>query len=995
MINTHTMKKLKITEGRVTSLDLYDLDDEIQSGEKTVDDVEIFKQADSASDEEKKRAARLADIAFARRTGKYDEVFGEIVKTMKENLPDVSPVANLFSCENTEESYFITDEETVVLHLDITNENIAGVVAVCETGVIFDELIGNIELSNLFGKNDVKLFPVGFPKKVDGSVVVRNIPRPIDYENAPGVVTGDVEIKMINKFNQLQANKYIKRLSGDANESKSENQDMKSELLIEAKKRFNLGEKYISSLNEEMGTKLSALIPARHGQELSGNAKIVKNINKRILFDVIDPIITIPWGNINDSDVDVIDNPFEIARDLSVRGKFKGIKIFTTKNGLISMVYAYTPSAKYPTLVYLKDDSRNLTSVSDSNTIYNTIKDRNDYYERMFGSFKEFGMTPNEVTKDEDTTVAKWVYSCAYWWLCNHLTKSASDYSRRYISSVFDLNRASEDETFDRVMDILFGRGSWTLNEDPKKEKFVCELNYNFKGYAGDDRKTVFFKDINSNDISTCRNNFVLAAEKHNPLNEKLINSLSEKFLKCIAFGCGIRLKDTCPTYTVDDIEQGSKDELVDIIKSIMDVKLSGTSAKRGSYEPSNLSSDKAAPATVCLLFPDKMAKEYKINVNVKEENIKRMQTVASRALSKIGLQGEIGDFSENIGKVFGAIKQVKENLENDNLRQDAYAVIKGAFEKNKASAAGVDLDQVRKVFLFIPTLIDGVLGFYTKHGADEIESNDVAYNNVSEFVSNLFNVVDKMTVIRDGSLSDKEIVINFKDIAKTLDDLIQKYNNIADELGETPLKGKVYDYIVDLNTNLKTREEEQKKLSDVIDQSEVRPSGVDVDSFTSDVTKVTGYASSLRIAIGTIRKNLGLISDNSLKRTISRNIDTIVADIRDVAKFGNTIVNSGDFEYLADHKDVLEAFKHIAGSELMKKTDVDVLGTKEKIEAKARIIKTILPDIETILDAADTYDAYKSRSSATGASAFAESLQQRGYRLVESASGIRIFKRI
>lgn len=256
------MKKLKITEGRVTSLDLYDLDDEIQSGEKSVDDVEIFKQADAASDEEKKRMARIADIDFARRTGKYEEVFGEIVKQMKENLPDANPVANLFTCENTDKSYFITDEETVVLHLNITNENIAGIVSVCENGVVFDELIGDIELSNLFGKNDVKLFPSGFPKKVDGNVVVRNIPRPIDYNNAPSAVTGNVEIKMINKFNQLQANKYIKRLSGDTNESKSEEHNMKSELLIEAKKRFNLGKDYIASINEEMGTKLSALIPA-------------------------------------------------------------------------------------------------------------------------------------------------------------------------------------------------------------------------------------------------------------------------------------------------------------------------------------------------------------------------------------------------------------------------------------------------------------------------------------------------------------------------------------------------------------------------------------------------------------------------------------------------------------------------------------------------------------------------------------------------------------
>ena len=194
-----------VNESRVENLDNYDLDDEIQAGRISVDDIEYFKKHDSLSDEEKKKSSRLADLAFARRTGKYEEVFGEIINVMKERFPNVSPVESEFKCENDENTYFITDDETIILHTDIKDSKFVDLLYVCSKYIV-DKIIGNISVDDC---DTVEEFPDGFPKVIDGDFEVEFLPKLLNDKNFPTTVTGNVDLGFLSNKIPLSRVKQI------------------------------------------------------------------------------------------------------------------------------------------------------------------------------------------------------------------------------------------------------------------------------------------------------------------------------------------------------------------------------------------------------------------------------------------------------------------------------------------------------------------------------------------------------------------------------------------------------------------------------------------------------------------------------------------------------------------------------------------------------------------------------------------------------------------
>lgn len=71
-----------IPSHRVSSLNLYDLDDEIQAGRVSVDDIESFKKHDNLSDEEKKKSRRLADASYYARRFDWDKAIALGILTL-------------------------------------------------------------------------------------------------------------------------------------------------------------------------------------------------------------------------------------------------------------------------------------------------------------------------------------------------------------------------------------------------------------------------------------------------------------------------------------------------------------------------------------------------------------------------------------------------------------------------------------------------------------------------------------------------------------------------------------------------------------------------------------------------------------------------------------------------------------------------------------------------------------------------------------------------
>lgn len=988
------MKKIKINEGRLT-FDDYDIIDKsndvsVDSEKRSVDSSD----GDSTNPEEDEKLFKHLALQTARLSGNYEGASPEIVAAIVKYMPELRPVSSEFSLEENENTYYIDDDEFVSVHINLDNDNIKNFINICNDGVVFLKLIGSVNIQNAFGLNDVKLFPVGFPREIDGQFIIKRVARPINYNNAPVKFSEKPVIVTINKHLEIKANEYINRVwSTETNENKTEKHDMKIDLLSEARKRFSLGESFASNINEAMGPKLSALLPAKGVRKGSmDDDDFVRENNRRVIFDIIDPMINIPWGNLDEDKVTVLNDALEIAEDVATGKKdFEGIKIFTTKDRLISAVYAASPNNKIPKIVYLRgDDGQDLI---DPNAIAEEINKRHVYYGRKSKSLEDFGITSNELPKDENATVSDLVCGCVYWAL-GALKFGHEENRRRYTAKTFDPSSGSDNnEIFDKVMSILFGNYE-QVRENDKAVKFKIDFEYE---KSSDNRKTEFVIIGNpSSNQASYKTDFVRAIKAANGNVSDIVELLSEDMLKAIAFGCGIRLIDEYPTYTINDIEEGSREDLVNIVQGILDAKIVGSAIKRASYAGNkwskNLESEKINnPATVGLLFPDKMAKEYKVDVKIKDEYKKRLFLVADRALAKSGTYDVLGNKAEYSGTVFNAIEDFKNNVFTKERLSETYKVIKSYVAGTTFGAA--NLKDVRESLSFIPVVINNILDIYSQVGVDKIESD--TYDEISGFASTLSIIDDKLNEIESIGVADPNSVSRstadkvfdlFDDIKKETENLVKFRDNVGKANGEMPIMGKLSNAIRQANMKRVDRESRRQSTQPSEEQSSGAPS-FDTKEFSENVTKVNRYVNSLNFKVPQIKKNAASITDRNVQRKL-KNIDGFVSDLKEVAKFGNDVVNSGDFNFLESRKYIVDDF-----SELVDKLNL-IMGTKG-IEPIVRVISQCLPILENVLDVADMYyDALDRREK--NSLSMAESVKSKpGLRLVESVNGIKIYRRV
>ena len=115
-------RTIKINEARLT-LDDYD---EIEQSQLSGDSDDASVAPQTSPEDAAKEMKRIA-IKTARLSGNYEGAFPEITENMKRYFPDLVPVSSELSVNSKKNSYYITDDETVIINVDVTKvSNING-----------------------------------------------------------------------------------------------------------------------------------------------------------------------------------------------------------------------------------------------------------------------------------------------------------------------------------------------------------------------------------------------------------------------------------------------------------------------------------------------------------------------------------------------------------------------------------------------------------------------------------------------------------------------------------------------------------------------------------------------------------------------------------------------------------------------------------------------------------------------------------------------------
>jgi len=156
------------------------------------------------SEEDEEKIFKRLGLHTARLSGNYEGASPEIVATLKEYLPNVSPVSNEATLSTKENTYFIDDDEIVSIHMNLTNDNIQNFLLTCEK-VKYGRLIGNVNISDITIEN----LPDSFPVEVDGDFSIINVSGITTLKHFPKIITGTPEIVMWSRRMKDDSGNYI------------------------------------------------------------------------------------------------------------------------------------------------------------------------------------------------------------------------------------------------------------------------------------------------------------------------------------------------------------------------------------------------------------------------------------------------------------------------------------------------------------------------------------------------------------------------------------------------------------------------------------------------------------------------------------------------------------------------------------------------------------------------------------------------------------------
>lgn len=659
VIPVEAFKKQLLGESMIQEVNKYKINEALGSIDSIKKKKEARAQIDDRSEAERAERLRKAELQGARAIGKLENFIPEVISIIERYFPGFSSAKEYNSVVNNKNTYYVTDDVHIIINGDFDNSNINNLFEACGKLTI-DQIIGDIVLRR--PRNFVG-FPKGFPKEVVGSIIIQNAPRFASLENMPKTVTGDIHLKEIrSKFIDDDAvDEYYATVGKEVPDfykrnnlgkvfQDEQNAETNESMMDEILNRFNMGQAY---LNEAMG-KLSPIIPSRakpqSGSKMSmsewDRLNVVAKKNKAIVEDVINPIISIPWGDLDDDSIEVIKGVENIKEDMYIKD-FEGVKIITDNEDVIGVVYAKKMGDNKPKIIYFRDDRGN--DIFDEREIVNVIKERTAVLSAIRGDFNNIGYNPRNLPEYSEEvgvpTITRTLLSILYQSMCGLL--GANNNFVKYGNYIYNPNGLTDEELFDDVFDKLVGSGYW-------KKRGNKDYSYVIGSYYG---RTVNFKGT-----SQQKQDFEIAVyETVKDRGVNLAEFFKEDILKPIALGCSIKdNSDGLGVIPLSVVNGYGRDELVELLGKYKDVDIRMTGLKSLNLY-SSYGKEMDNPSAAVQLFPDKMSIEYRIDVPVSELELSKIRKVVGRSFDKSGVYGErkhrkVVGFDDNGQPVYGDV---------------------------------------------------------------------------------------------------------------------------------------------------------------------------------------------------------------------------------------------------------------------------------------------------------------------------------------------------
>lgn len=182
------------------------------------DEVEV---PTSVSDEEMFKLA----IGAAKTSGSVDKIISEYVKQISENLPELKFVKNMDDVYSTQNSYYVTDDVTFVINMDVNTDNVGQFMKLFRDKnhpIIVDRLVGDFYITGNCGFTG---FPFGFPQEINGSLSIiycdsfddavyrtNSVQMEELLRHAPKAVSRMVDIVVFDRVFQTICDTYIKNV---------------------------------------------------------------------------------------------------------------------------------------------------------------------------------------------------------------------------------------------------------------------------------------------------------------------------------------------------------------------------------------------------------------------------------------------------------------------------------------------------------------------------------------------------------------------------------------------------------------------------------------------------------------------------------------------------------------------------------------------------------------------------------------------------------------
>ena len=959
------------------------------------------------SEEEKQERLRKAEIQGARAIGQLDRVLPELIENLEKFFPYCHMVKEYTAVMASPNTYYVTEEAHVILHMNIDKTNIKNLCDACAVMNI-DQLIGNIELKN---DRTFQGFPVGFPKEVGGNMVLRMLPSMRSLDNAPQAVTGRVSVDVcypLSKHIKKDAqNAYLSSLKNqltpigeleNGNKPKVTFSMTNNESVQDIiNKRIRLGQQYINEAivgagdflkgsaepqftleepqapedpNDTIAARIYRQKKAKYDRKFANykkeHAKWVEdnkigNQNREVFFDVIDPLLPVSWGDIPKKDVTINKNLSNIRdaaadnnyyakhKDFDDQKDFAGIRLFTNDDDIISAVYAKTKRDSKYWLVYLLGD--NGEHITDREKIIEITKQHHDIINLAYKYMEELGIEPANIP--DKSSISSFAIHIAYI-VCTMLLglDGSVEYKfKKDLTKILNqtISNMTPDDAFNYIMNFLFGSNYRSKSGDSYIINTKYTVNFDQSKSRQPSKEAKFYEAFFS---STNPNRDV------NPYD-----LFSDNFIKFVLIGASLRGVDEYPHFDVDVVQEADRDELLDMVSEIKDAKSIKSALKCLKYRGKEFTSEdyrNSNPSDVLLLYPDKCEKEYVFRVDVDESALEKILKQSERKISKANMA-----------------KDIKRTILDRKTGQRHEDIIKGTWSTKKVASQNEQfeaLDNVAKYIIDNKGVFDKV-GSSIKNAINEYKSAHSWYKN-DQLEKNIKNYVNDLKGFYD--IIKSEIMNNEDYLAKTdqIESLIENFSDIIEKIEAivNPDDPNDYRFIIDageqLVKNIEVIKNIYKNITGASDSETAVLSKKLAKKNTLASRKLDKAAQDVKPTVDTTKYEAAIknVSDsafdiNKIAEDVAKNVDfsTLSRNIRRTFPNQNAIATSVS----ADLNDVIEIANGIAkgdGSWISpseKQLDNISLICKDIIDAKDDNPETVVTYLYQLSNACgDFFDA-------------------------------------